>query len=71
MVKGINDLIKENEKLIRDKADLTNKLNEANEVIEAIKKGNIDGVFIANSKTENLLVSKSADQAYRKFIENM
>ena len=71
MVKGINDLIKENEKLIRDKADLTNKLNEANEVIEAIKKGNIDGVFIANNEIENVLVSKSADQTYRKFIENM
>ena len=46
-------------------------MNEANEVIEAIKKGNIDAVFITNNETAKVLVSKTADQTYRRFIENM
>jgi PAS domain S-box-containing protein len=71
MVKDIDDLLKENVNLIQEKEELLNRLSEANEVIEGIKKGNIDAVFIANDETANVLVSKTADQAYRRFIENM
>lgn len=71
MVKDIDDLIKENEKLIREKTELHQKLIEANEVIEAIKKGNIDAVFTADDEVARVLVSGTYDQAYRKFIENM
>jgi PAS domain S-box-containing protein len=71
LVNNIKDLLKENEKLIHEKDELYNKLNEAKEVIEAIKKGNIDAVFIANNETAKVLVSKTADQTYRTFIENM
>ena len=66
MVKDINDLLKENEKLIHEKDELYKKLNEANEVIEAIKKGNIDAVFIANNETAKVLVSKTADPSLQK-----
>ena len=71
MVKDIDDVIKENEKLVREKNELHHKLIEANEVIEAIKKGNIDAVFTADNEVAKVLVSGTYDQAYRKFIENM
>ena len=71
MVKNIDSLLKENENLVREKDELYKKLDEANEVIEGIKKGNIDAVLIANDATAKVLVTKTADQTYRKFIENM
>lgn len=71
MVKHINDLIKENDHLISENISLSAKLKAATEIIEAIKKGNIDAVFIANNGSSNVLVSQSADQGYRRFIENM
>jgi len=71
MVKDIEHLLKENEQLIHEKEELTIKLRAANEIIEAIKQGNIDAVFIATNEMSNVLVSKTADQTYRRFIENM
>ena len=66
-----NDLLKENQNLIHEKDKLSDRLNEALEVIDAIRKGNIDAVFTANNETGKVLVSKTADQSYRRFIENM
>lgn len=71
MVKDINYLLEENENLTIQKDELSVKLNEAKDFIEAIKNGNIDAVLIANNETAKVLVSKTADQTYRKFIENM
>ena len=71
MAKDIDHLEKENGQLIYEKEELAVKLKEANEIIEAIRQGNIDAVFIANNETPNVLVSKTADQTYRRFIENM
>jgi len=71
MVKDINHLLNENEKLNQENVGLNIKLNEANEIIEGIKKGNIDAVFVAHKGTEKVLAAKTADQAYRRFIENM
>ena len=71
MVKDINDLLAQNLKLTHEKDELIRKLNEANEIIEGIKNGNIDAVFVTSSETAKILVSGSADLAYRKFIENM
>jgi len=71
MVKEINHLLNENEKLSQKNFELNIKLNEANELIESIKKGNIDAVFIAHNGAEKVLAAKTADQAYRRFIENM
>jgi PAS domain S-box-containing protein len=71
MEKNVPELLKQNEKLIREKDELYNRLIEAIAVVEAIKKGNIDAVLITNNETAKILVSKSADQAYRRFIENM
>ena len=71
MVKDIHKLLKENEKLIQDNLNLQKKLTEASEVIESIKKGNIDAVYSPDSEFAKVLVAKTADHAYRKFIENM
>src|ERR1700676_2960702 len=71
MVTDIDNLLKENAHLIHEKNELDKKLSEANEIIEGLKKGNIDAVFTTNNETANVLVSKTADQAYRRFIENM
>jgi len=71
MEQEVNDLIEENKKLIHEKDELYNKLIEAIEIVEAIKKGNIDAVLITSNETAKILVPKSADQSYRRFIENM
>lgn len=71
MVKGIEALLKENTDLTYQNDELHKKLNEASEVIEGIKKGNIDAVVISNNEYAKFLVTETADQAYRKFIENM
>jgi PAS domain S-box-containing protein len=66
-----HDLSDENKKLFQERDELLRKLNEATEVIEFIKKGKIDAVINSNSETASVLVAETADQAYRKFIENM
>jgi PAS domain S-box-containing protein len=71
MVKDIDHLLRENEKLVHENDELNIKLNEANEIIGNIRKGNIDAVFVANNGTEKVLAPKTADRAYRRFIENM
>jgi len=71
MEKGIDQLLKQNKKLIREKKELTRKLTDANAIIEGIKKGAIDAVMITGEQSPRVLVSESADQAYRRFIENM
>ena len=71
MVYDIDTLLKENENLNLENDELHKKLNEANEIIEGIKKGDIDALLITGNESEKLFVSKTADQTYRKFIENM
>jgi PAS domain S-box-containing protein len=71
MTTEINYLKNENDKLIHDKDELSRMLTEANEVISAIKSGNIDAVFIASNETAKMIVTKIADRTYRNFIENM
>ena len=71
MVKDIKHFLEENETLIREKDELNIKLIEATEIIESIRKGSIDAVFVASNGTEKVLAPKTADQAYRRFIENM
>lgn len=63
-----DSLLNENEKLVHE---LTTQLQGAKEVVEAIKKGNIDAVVFVKDKSASLLVADTANQAYRMFIENM
>ena len=71
MVKNFKDLSKVNKKLLHENEELLNKLNNANDIIEAIRKGNIDAVVNTNNEITKLLVSENADRTYRQFIEIM
>jgi signal transduction histidine kinase len=62
--KSLQDLEKENE-LLRS------KLNEANDTLEAIRTGQIDALVVNGTNGHSLFTLKSADHAYRVFIEQM
>lgn len=71
MSKQINHLVEENEKLNQERLALTIKLKEANEIIESIRNGNIDAILMASNREQKVMVADTADQTYRRFIENM
>jgi two-component system, OmpR family, phosphate regulon sensor histidine kinase PhoR len=52
-------------------AKLQEQLDEANETIEAIRTGQVDGLIIKDNTGHQLYTLKSADQTYRVFIEKM
>ena len=47
------------------------RLEEANEMIDAIRSGEVDGLVVKANDTHKLYTLKNADQAYRIFIEQM
>ncbi len=59
------------QKLEKEIAQLSNQLEEANETIEAIRTGQIDGLVVKETTGHQLYTLKSADQTYRVFIEKM
>jgi PAS domain S-box-containing protein len=71
MVMDSDQLLKENETLTLERDELLIRFKEANEIIEAIKKGNIDAIVISNNHTAKILTDRNADNSYRRFIENM
>jgi PAS domain S-box-containing protein len=71
MIDNLISLLKETKELTNDKDQYYAKLHEALEIIQAIQQGNIDAVFMVNHETAKVLVPKTADQSYRKFIEEM
>jgi PAS domain S-box-containing protein len=71
VIKTSNYLLEENRKLILERDELKIKLDEAAEIIEFIKGGKIDAVINDNHETAAVMVAKTADHSYRKFIESM
>src|SRR5438128_1519707 len=63
-VKSSIDLLKEIEQLRL-------QLEEANDTIEAIRTGQIDGIVVKGKHGPELYTLNSADQSYRVFIEKM
>ena len=51
--------------------ELQRQLYEANETIEAIRTGQVDALVVQSGGSHQLYSLKTADQAYRVFIENM
>ncbi len=51
--------------------ELRHQLFEANETIEAIRTGQVDALVVQSSDGHQLYTLKTADQAYRVFIEKM
>ena len=62
---------KKYEELIAQIEELTSRLNEAQETIEAIRSGEVDAFIVKNGDEHELYTLKSADQTYRIFIEKM
>ena len=57
--------------LLKQIAELSWQLEEANDTIEAIRTGQIDALVVESENGHQLYTLKSADQTYRVFIEKM
>ncbi|MCU7549896.1 ATP-binding protein [Chitinophagaceae bacterium LB-8] len=62
---------KTNKNLLKELEELRFQLNEANETIEAIRTGQIDALVVQGEEGHQLYTLKTADHAYRMFIEKM
>ena len=51
--------------------DLKQRLEEANDTIEAIRTGQVDALIVKNDQGHQVYTLKSSDQTYRVFIEKM
>lgn len=51
--------------------NLSQKLEEANDAIEAVRSGQVDALIVKDKNGHQLYTLKSADQTYRVFIERM
>src|SRR3954447_16437726 len=59
------------EELVNEMNSLRIQLEDANDVIEAIRTGQIDALVVQGKKGHELYTLKTADQTYRLFIEKM
>jgi two-component system, OmpR family, phosphate regulon sensor histidine kinase PhoR len=59
------------DELVAELEELRMQVLEANEMLHAIKTGQIDALFIENEKGHQLYSLKTADHTYRVFIEKM
>jgi two-component system CheB/CheR fusion protein len=59
------------ETLLQELEELRQQLEEANDTINAIRTGQIDALVVENGSGHQLYTLKTADQAYRIFIEKM
>ena len=71
MVKNINELLMEIQRLKQENAVLQQQLREAKESIDAIRTGAIDALVIADKKGLKVLSETTADKTYRILIEKM
>ena len=65
------DLDRSHKELLHEIGELKYKLDEANETIEAIRTGQVDALVVNGLNGHRLYTLKSADHAYRVFIEKM
>ena len=64
--------VNDNHKLAEDQIhELRQQLEEANEMIEAIRNGKIDALVVKDDTGPKVYTLKTADQTYRVFIEKM
>ena len=64
LVKTYDQLVKENESLLL-------QLEEATDIIQAIRTGQVDALVVKGKDGHELYTLKTADQTYRVFIEKM
>jgi PAS domain S-box-containing protein len=65
-----NDILTYDE-LVNKIGELTIKLNESNEVIDSIRRGEVDAFIVQTDGRNEIYTLRSADKAYRIFIEKM
>lgn len=66
-----SELLQEIERLRTENKDLTDRINEVNTSIEAIKQGKIDAILGGDEKQSIIYVPQTKDQSYRNFIEKL
>ena len=59
------------ESLLAELEELRLQLQEANNIIESIRMGQVDALVVLKDNEHQLYTLKSADQTYRVFIEKM
>jgi PAS domain S-box-containing protein len=59
------------EQLTAEVADLRVRLNDANEILDAIRTGEVDAVVVQGPEGNKLFTLKGADEPYRVLIEEM
>jgi two-component system, sensor histidine kinase and response regulator len=59
------------EQLVLEVADLQARLDEANEILHALRVGEVDAVVVQGSLGDQLFTLKGADEPYRVLIEEM
>jgi PAS domain S-box-containing protein len=62
---------KSREDLLRENELLRSKLSEATDTLEAIRTGQVDALVVQDQHGHSLYTLRSADRAYRVFIEEM
>ena len=71
MTKNIDELLEETKRLSEENKALKQQLLEARESIEAVKKGTIDALVVADKTDLKVYTEKTADKTYRILIEKM
>ncbi|MEO6522164.1 MAG: ATP-binding protein [Mucilaginibacter sp.] len=69
--KTYQQLADELEVTLSELQEVRHNLEEATDIIEAIRSGEIDALVVKNGDEHQLFTLKSADQTYRIFIEQM
>jgi signal transduction histidine kinase len=63
--------VKTYDQLLSENSNLRQQLEEANEIIDAIRSGQIDALVVHGKQGHELYTLKTADQTYRVFIEKV
>ncbi len=57
--------------LLREVQGLTTRLQEAEEIIQAIRRGEVDGLLVATPEGDRVFTLEGAELPYRIFVESM
>lgn len=63
--------VKQPSKLARQLSEMQNRLNEAEDTLNAIRNGAVDALVVRTPRGEQLFTLKGADQTYRALVEGM
>jgi signal transduction histidine kinase len=65
------EIVQKYDELVTQIEELQSRLNEAEDTLEAIRRGEVDAFVVKNGDEHELYTLKSADHTYRVFIEQM